>query len=87
MGACRVCVGMRLRPCQTDLGDEIVEVHATSAGLKGLCTYLAAVGIEDLRKSCGGHGYLLNSGIAHVRACLWCLEPACSPPPAPAAWL
>ena len=33
---------------QNDLGDEIVEVHATSAGLKGLCCYLAAVGIEDL---------------------------------------
>jgi hypothetical protein len=43
-------------------------VHATSAGLKGLCSYLAAVGIEDCRKSCGGHGYLLNSGVASLSA-------------------
>ncbi len=43
-------------------------MHATSAGLKGLCTYLAAIGIEDCRKSCGGHGYLLNSGVAALSA-------------------
>jgi len=40
------------------------EAHASSAGLKGLCTRLTADGIEDLRKCCGGHGFLLNSGIA-----------------------
>eukprot|EP01012_Entosiphon_sulcatum_P053751 TRINITY_DN7403_c0_g1_i1.p2 TRINITY_DN7403_c0_g1~~TRINITY_DN7403_c0_g1_i1.p2 ORF type:complete len:641 (+),score=126.22 TRINITY_DN7403_c0_g1_i1:2482-4404(+) len=40
------------------------ELHATSAGLKGLCCFLAAEGMEDCRKCCGGHGYLLNAGIA-----------------------
>ena len=30
--------------------DDISELHATTAGLKGLCTWLAADGIEDLRK-------------------------------------
>jgi len=40
------------------------EVAATSAGLKGLCTFLVAQGIEDCRKCCGGNGYLLNSGVA-----------------------
>ena len=30
--------------------EDIVELHATAAGLKGLCTFLAAEGIEDLRK-------------------------------------
>lgn len=28
----------------------INELHATTAGLKGLCTFIAAEGIEDLRK-------------------------------------
>ncbi len=31
--------------------EDIVEVHASSAGLKGLCTQLAADGIEDCRKA------------------------------------
>jgi len=48
--------------------DGIVEIHATSAGLKGLCTKLAADGIEDCRKCCGGHGYLLASGVAALAA-------------------
>ena len=51
-----------------ELGDEIAEAHATSAGLKGLASYLASIGIEDCRKACGGHGYLLNSGVAAMSA-------------------
>jgi len=39
------------------------EVHATSSGLKSLTTRLAADGIEECRKACGGHGYLLSSGL------------------------
>lgn len=31
--------------------DDITEVHASSAGLKGLCTLLASDGIEDCRKA------------------------------------
>ncbi|KAJ3172573.1 hypothetical protein HDU88_005902 [Geranomyces variabilis] len=37
------------------------EVHATSSGLKGLTTDMACAAMEDLRRSCGGHGYLNNS--------------------------
>jgi len=44
--------------------DDLPELHASSAGLKGLCCDRAAVGIEDCRKACGGAGYLLASGIA-----------------------
>lgn len=44
--------------------DDLPEIHATSAGLKGLCSKLAADGMEDCRKCCGGHGYLLTSGVA-----------------------
>jgi len=39
-----------------------------SGGLKGLCTFLAWQGIEDLRKCCGGNGYLMSSGIAPLAA-------------------
>lgn len=51
-----------------DIPDDIAEIHATSAGLKGLCTEVAAAGIEDLRKCCGGHGYMLASGVAALAA-------------------
>jgi acyl-CoA oxidase len=33
------------------------EVHATSAGLKALTTWITSAGIEEARKCCGGHGY------------------------------
>jgi len=39
------------------------EVHALSSGLKALCTGVAADGIETCRRACGGHGYLLSSGL------------------------
>lgn len=43
---------------------KIKEFAAISAGMKAVCTKMAVDGIEDLRKACGGAGYLLNSGIA-----------------------
>jgi len=43
---------------------DLKEIAATAAGLKGLCTYMAWEGIEDCRKCCGGNGYLMASGIA-----------------------
>ena len=48
--------------------DDISELHATAAGMKGFCCERAALGIEDCRKACGGHGYLLSSGIAALEA-------------------
>eukprot|EP01064_Diplonema_japonicum_P002574 TRINITY_DN11637_c0_g2_i1.p1 TRINITY_DN11637_c0_g2~~TRINITY_DN11637_c0_g2_i1.p1 ORF type:complete len:801 (+),score=259.97 TRINITY_DN11637_c0_g2_i1:38-2404(+) len=47
-----------------DSGADLPEIHASAAGLKGLCCRLAADGMEDCRKACGGHGYLLASGTA-----------------------
>lgn len=41
----------------------LAEVHALSSGLKALCTGAAADGIETCRRACGGHGYLLSSGL------------------------
>merc|ERR1719221_541452 len=48
--------------------DDLPELHASSAGLKAVCCVIAADGIEDLRRSCGGHGYLMSSGIAPLEA-------------------
>ena len=44
--------------------DILKEIAASSAGLKSLVTMVATSGAEDLRKCCGGNGYLLQSGIA-----------------------
>jgi len=48
--------------------EALPEIAATSGGLKSLCTYLAWEGIEDLRKCCGGNGYLMSSGVAPLAA-------------------
>ena len=40
-----------------DPGEDLPEVHASASGLKALGAVLAADGIEDLRRCCGGHGY------------------------------
>ncbi|TPX31643.1 acyl-CoA oxidase [Synchytrium microbalum] len=40
------------------------EIHATSSSLKSLVTNIAYDAIEDLRRCCGGHGYL--TGMANI---------------------
>jgi acyl-CoA oxidase len=44
-------------------GSLLPDLHATSSGLKALVTQSVADGIEAARKMCGGHGYLLSSGL------------------------
>ncbi|CAK9114223.1 A chain [Durusdinium trenchii] len=51
-----------------DLVNAMPEIHACSAGLKGYCCKIAFDSMEDLRKCCGGHGYLANSGIGLLAA-------------------
>ncbi|CAN6460260.1 unnamed protein product [Victoria cruziana] len=46
----------------------LAEAHACTAGLKSLTTSVAADGIEECRKLCGGHGYLCNSGLPELFA-------------------
>lgn len=48
-----------------DAGDFslLPELHALSSGLKALCTWVAADGIEECRRTCGGHGYSRLSGL------------------------
>eukprot|EP01095_Lingulamoeba_sp_RSL-Kostka_P000386 TRINITY_DN10618_c0_g1_i1.p1 TRINITY_DN10618_c0_g1~~TRINITY_DN10618_c0_g1_i1.p1 ORF type:complete len:738 (+),score=241.42 TRINITY_DN10618_c0_g1_i1:40-2253(+) len=50
-------------PEDVDLTD-LPELHASSSGLKALCTYEVADGLEDLRLCCGAHGVLEMSGLA-----------------------
>lgn len=44
------------------------EIHAATAGLKALTSGITAEGLEVCRKSCGGHGYNVYSGLIHVIA-------------------
>lgn len=46
--------------------DILPEIASTTAGFKAIATFLCSEGIEDLRKACGGVGYLLSSGIASL---------------------
>lgn len=39
------------------------ELHATSSGLKALCTWMASEGVERCRQTCGGQGYSELSGL------------------------
>ena len=45
---------------------EATDIHASSSALKSFTTTVAADGIEDCRKACGGHGYLQSSGIPEL---------------------
>jgi len=47
--------------------DVLPEIASTTAGLKALSTLMCSDGVEDLRKCCGGVGYLLSSGIAVIQ--------------------
>jgi len=44
------------------------ELHANLSGLKALFTTLSTDGIETCRKSCGGHGYSISSGLPEMYA-------------------
>lgn len=41
----------------------LADTHASSSGLKSLCTLMAANAIEECRRACGGHGFSLASGL------------------------
>jgi acyl-CoA oxidase len=45
---------------------EIKDVHASSSALKSFTTTVAADGIEECRKACGGHGFLQCSGLPEL---------------------
>jgi acyl-CoA oxidase len=45
---------------------EVQDIHASSSALKSFTTMVAADGIEDCRKACGGHGFLQASGLPEL---------------------
>ena len=46
----------------------VADVHATTSALKlyWYCTTFTANGIEDCPKACGGHGFLVCSGLVEL---------------------
>ena len=46
--------------------EEVSDVHAASSALKSFSTMIAADGIEECRKACGGHGFLSSSGLPEL---------------------
>ena len=55
---------MMVQASEEDLG----ELHATSSSLKAYCTTVAATGIEQMRKCCGGAGFLAASGVGELES-------------------
>ena len=45
---------------------EVADLHASTSALKSFTTTVAADGIEDCRKACGGHGFLQCSGLPEL---------------------
>ena len=41
-------------------------LHVASSGLKALCSKITCDNIEICRKACGGHGYLMSSGLPQL---------------------
>ena len=44
----------------------VADLHASSSCLKSFTTMIAAEGMEDCRKACGGHGFLQSSGLPEL---------------------
>lgn len=44
----------------------VADIHASTSSLKSYVTSFTADGIEDCRKSCGGHGFLMCSGLVEL---------------------
>jgi len=42
------------------------DVHSIISGMKAWCTYLCYEGVEIIWQSCGGAGFSLHSGLAHL---------------------
>jgi acyl-CoA oxidase len=60
----------------------LADVHASSSGLKSLCTIMASGAIEECRRACGGHGYSLAGGLAsfgqdYLPQVTWCVIAFC----------
>ena len=43
----------------------VADMHGLVSGLKALFTSFTVDGLEEARRSCGGAGFSMHSGIAH----------------------
>jgi len=46
--------------------EALADLHAVASGMKAVSTFQTALGIEQCRMACGGHGYSLASGLPQV---------------------
>ncbi len=78
VSCCVVCVVLFrvCRVCRVCVGGGGGQVHATSAGLKAVTTWMTADGIEECRKCCGGHGYSKFAGISGASSAPSSLRPS-----------
>nr|XP_009857612.1 peroxisomal acyl-coenzyme A oxidase 1 isoform X2 [Ciona intestinalis] len=44
----------------------MAEMHMMTAGMKAIATERTSAGVEILRRSCGGHGYAVSSGLPYI---------------------
>jgi len=44
----------------------VSDMHASTSCLKSFCSTVACDGIEECRKACGGHGFLMASGLPEM---------------------
>ncbi len=63
LGDLEKCVGSTVSEDVSSLKSKLDEFHAVTSGLKSICTTNTAADLEDARKACGGHGYLVSSGL------------------------
>lgn len=63
-------VGLSIREAYNDYGGKLMhllpDLHASTAGLKALITFNVSQAMEECRKLCGGHGYLVSAGFAEI---------------------
>jgi acyl-CoA oxidase len=53
-------------PLTTLLQPEVSDIHSSLSALKSFTTMIAADGIEECRRACGGHGFLASSGLPEL---------------------
>mmetsp|Transcript_1248 Transcript_1248/g.3006 ORF Transcript_1248/g.3006 Transcript_1248/m.3006 type:complete len:705 (-) Transcript_1248:128-2242(-) len=46
--------------------EDVADVHSSSSALKSFTTMIASDGIEEMRRACGGHGFLMCSGLPEL---------------------
>lgn len=63
MAALRRAAGSPAAPAAGAAEAELGELHCLTAAVKSVATSLAAEGMEECRRACGGHGYSSFSGI------------------------